>query len=107
MVVARIAIIRIRFMVCLLLSDTITGISLTLFSFAMAGKAFLYFARQFIIPPPLRSPESMNKTAAESVGIHRPQRQSLFSAHLLRGKTPAKALTSRKLFFLCEVSTAS
>jgi hypothetical protein len=46
--------------------------------FATAGKSFSYFARHFIIPPPLRSPEFMNKTATESVGIHRPQRQSLF-----------------------------
>jgi hypothetical protein len=65
----------------------------------MAGKTFSYIARHFIIPPPLRNPEFMNKTAIESVGIHRPQIQSLFSAHLLRGKTPAKALTPQKLFF--------
>jgi hypothetical protein len=76
------------------MSNTITGIGFTLSSFAMAGKTFSYFARHFIIPPPLHSPEFMNKTAAESVDIYRPQRQSLFFAHLLRGKTPAKALTS-------------
>jgi hypothetical protein len=61
------------------MSNTIAGIGFTLFSFATAGKTFSYITRQFIIPPPLRSPEFMNKTAAESVGIHRPQRQSLFS----------------------------